>query len=278
MSMTIAESDVQQSPGADWSLANGVYAKTVDASTDNTVEEGAGVARQLVMSHEVNSGGCDDVEVDGITVCKKIGHAITFKCSYPMKNQDLTNEADFKVSGSDTEKTATGTGKLTYKLTVDETTFAIGSTVTATITPVTSGLVHATIESCSVTHKGNNQSVKLIDDGMQRECALGVDVTTAQGTGNLSFNWSSFKWSTALNSGKSSPDEDQEVSCNISLSKAQPTTEAQNDCAASSGAGMFDNSRGLIELTLPPTLNILALCASFLSIYMQKVFCIAQLT
>ena len=151
-----------------------------------------------------------------------------------MDDKTLTNEEDFSVSGSDTEKTATGTGTLDYTLTVDATTFAIGEPVTATITPVTSGLVYATIESCSVTHKGNSEVVNLVKDNMQRECALGVDVTTGQGNGALGFTWNSFKWSTTLNNGAadSSPAEDQEVSCSISLSKTTPTTETQNDCTA----------------------------------------------
>ena len=241
MSMTIAEGDVQQAPDG-WTLAGGVYSKTVAASTTNTAMDNS---NNLVMTHTVSSDGCEDVKVDDITVCKAIGHVITFTCSYPMKDQILKNE-DFAVSGSDTEKTATGTGKLDYKLIVDKTTFAIGSTVTATITPVTSGLVYATIESCSVTHKGKSESVKLIDAGMQRECALGVDITNGQGNGNLGFTWSSFKWSTELVGGAASPAEDQEVSCNISLSKAQPTTETQS-CVASSGAGDGDKSEAQSE-------------------------------
>merc|ERR1712013_236666 len=78
------------------------------------------------------------------------------------------------------------------------------------------------------------KSVTLIDDGMKRECKLGVALGVAQGTGNLGFTWSSFKWSTELVGGaaNSSPTEDQEVSCNISLSKAQPTTETQSCVAA----------------------------------------------
>ena len=244
MSMTIAESDVQQAPTG-WAKANGMYSKTVDASTDNTAMADDS-SNNLVMTHTVSSDGCEDVEVDGVTVCKAIGHVITFTCSYPMKDQILKNEKDFAVSGSDTEKTATGTGKLDYKLVVDKTTFAIGSTVTATITPVTSGLVYATIESCSVKNKGKSESVKLIDDGMQRECALGVDITNGQGNGNLGFTWSSFKWSTELVGGAASPAEDQEVSCNISLSKAQPTAETQS-CVASSGAGDGDKSEAQSE-------------------------------
>jgi len=229
MSMTIAESDVQQAPDG-WTLNGGVYSKTVDASPSNTAMA-ADSSNNLVMTHTVASGGCKKEKVDDIEVCTKIGHVITFTCSYSMDNQDIKTDTDFKVSGSDTEKTATGTGELKYKLEVDKASFSIGSKVTASITPVTAGLVHATIESCSVKNTSENKSVTLIGDGMKRECKLGVDVTAAQGTGNLGFTWSSFKWSTALNAQKtadSSPDENQEVSCNISLSKAQPTTEAQD--------------------------------------------------
>jgi len=232
MSMTILETDVQQAP-TDFTLNAGVYSHTVYATPGNTSMNTK--TNALVLTHSVASGGCLKEEgLDGVKVCTKVGHSIIFTCSYPMDNQDIKTDTDFKVSGSDTEKTAAGTGKLTYKLAVDNTSFSIGSKVTATITPVTTGLVHATIESCKVTNKGTSAFVKLIDDGMTRECKLGVDVTTPQGTGVLGFNWSSFKWSTAL-SGKSSPDEDQDVSCNISLSKAKPTTEAQDPVSCNAG-------------------------------------------
>jgi len=226
MTMTIDEADVQQAP-VGWGKNGSVYSKTVAASTGNTA---MGAGNNLVMTQTITSGGCKKETVDGIDVCTKIGHVITFTCNYPMKNQDISTDTDFKVSGSDTEKSATNTGSLTYKLTVDNTSFTIGSTVQATITPVTSGLVHATIESCSVKNTKEKKSVTLIDDGMKRECKLGVALGVAQGTGNLGFTWSSFKWSTQLVGGKanSSPNEDQEVSCNISLSKAQPKAEAQD--------------------------------------------------
>jgi len=224
MAMTIDEADVQQAPDG-WTLSGGVYSKTVAASTTNTA---MAAGNNLLMTHQITSGGCKRETVDGHTVCTKIGHVITFTCSYPMKNQDITTDEPFKVSGSDTEKAATNTGSLNYKLEVDNTSFTIGSTVTATITPVTSGLVHATIESCTVKNTGENKSVTLIGDGMKRECKLGVDVSIAQGTGALGFTWSSFKWSTELVGGAASPIENQEVSCNISLSKDQPTAEAQD--------------------------------------------------
>ena len=162
MAMTIAESDVQQAP-AGWALSGGVYSYTVPASTTNTAMAVDGT-KNLVMTHTVASGGCKKEDVDGVKVCTKTGHVITFTCSYPMDNQDIKTDTDFKVSGSDTEKTAAGTGKLTYKLTVDKSSFSIGSKVTATITPVTTGLVHATIESCKVTNKGTSAFVRLIDD------------------------------------------------------------------------------------------------------------------
>ena len=132
MAMTIAESDVQQAP-AGWALSGGVYSYTVPASTTNTAMAVDGT-KNLVMTHTVASGGCKKEDVDGVKVCTKTGHVITFTCSYPMDNQDIKTDTDFKVSGSDTEKTATGTGKLTYKLEVDKASFSIGSKVSATIT------------------------------------------------------------------------------------------------------------------------------------------------
>jgi len=239
MSMTIAKADVQQAPGAGWSLDGGVYKKTVQASTTNTAMGTTANVKELVMTHTVNSGGCEDVDIGGVVVCKAIGHEIVFTCTYPMDDQTLKNEKDFSVSGSDTEKTATKTGTLNYKLTVDKTAFDIGAKVTATITPATPGLVHATIENCSVKNKGNSQEINLVKDNMQRECALGVDVTAGQGTGNLGFLWNSFKWSTTLNQAKaadSSPDESQEVSCSISLSKAAPAKQTQNVCSGGAPA------------------------------------------
>jgi hypothetical protein len=231
MSMEIDAVDVQRDlKGDGWTLnqAKTKWNKTVPASAANTVETGTGDAKQLVFTHKVDSAGCKEEKVGTTTVCTKIGHELTFTCTYPMKNQDLVNEKDFTVSGSDTEKNASNTGKLGYKLTVDTTTYSIGSAVTATITPDTANLVHATIESCSVKNKDNDVSVTLIKDGMNRECKLGVSVTDGQGDENLSFKWNSFKWSTTLGTGGTkADDENQELSCNISLSKAKPTDEPQ---------------------------------------------------
>jgi len=231
MSMEIDAVDVQRDLSGDgWALnqAKTKWNKTVPASAANTSETGTGDAKKLVFTHSVDSEGCKEEKVGTTTVCTKIGHELTFTCTYPMKNQDLVNEKDFTVSGSDTEKNASNTGKLGYKLTVDTTTYSIGSAVTATITPDTANLVHATIESCSVKNKDNGVSVALIKDGMNRECKLGVSVTDGQGDENLSFEWNSFKWSTTLGTGGAkAADENQELSCNISLSKAAPTEEPQ---------------------------------------------------
>ena len=57
MSMTIAKADVQQAPGAGWSLDGGVYKKTVQASTTNTAMGTTANVKELVMTHTVNSGG-----------------------------------------------------------------------------------------------------------------------------------------------------------------------------------------------------------------------------
>ena len=81
MSMTIAEGDVQQAPDG-WTLAGGVYSKTVAASATNTAMGTTPNVKELVMTEMVSSGGCEDVVVDGITVCKAIGHVITFTCKY----------------------------------------------------------------------------------------------------------------------------------------------------------------------------------------------------
>jgi len=155
----------------------------------------------------------------------KTGHEYTFTCNYDLSDQDLT-EKPFTVSGSDTVDSATGNGSLKYTLTVDKTAaYTIGDTVTAAITPATSGLVYATITSCEVRNTSENEKVSLIGADLEPVTEVGTAISTGSGTGALGFSWSSFKWSTSkATSGADSPDEDQELHCSISLSREQKKT------------------------------------------------------
>jgi len=246
MKMAIDKADIQRDlTDAGWTLEDtnsdgkGDQWQKTETPIPTTVKEtGAGDTKMLEFQHKVHAG-CKKENVDGKNVCVKTGHTLTFTCSYPMKDQDLTEQA-FTVSGSDTEDSVSKQGSLVYKIgfsnkPADGKPYEIGSDVKATITPVTSGLVHATIESCSVKNKGNLQTVPLVSDGMKRECLLGVDVTKPQGNGVLTLQWESFKWNTEHATGSDkAADEDQELSCKISLSKDAPATQAQQpaDCAA----------------------------------------------
>jgi len=182
-----------------------------------------GTYRALQIVNSVDSNGCETETVGGVTVCVKTGHEYTFTCNYDLSDQDLT-EKPFTVSGSDTVDSATGNGSLKYTLTVDKTAaYTIGDTVTAAITPATSGLVYATITSCEVRNTSENEKVSLIGADLEPVTEVGTAVSTGSGTGALGFSWSSFKWSTSkATNGADSPDEDQELHCSISLSKDEP--------------------------------------------------------
>merc|ERR1711935_871579 len=128
-----------------------------------------------------------------------------------------------------TTDSAINYGSLNYALSVDAgAVFAIGNIVTATITPVSSGLVKATILSCEVTNSdlSSDNEVSIIDANLKPTCDLGVAITTGQGDSTLGFTWQSFKWSTAkvVNSDVV---ENQELACSISLAKTPATVTPQ---------------------------------------------------
>jgi len=157
MKMMIDIADVQDAagPGADWTKndADTQWEKTFTPTADDTTEETEGTAKFLQVTKVVDSEGCDKTTVDGVEVCVAKGHQFTFTCKYPLADQTVSTADDFTVSGSDTTDSATGTGTLNYALAVDVgAAFAIGNTVTATITPVSSGLVTASILSCEVSN------------------------------------------------------------------------------------------------------------------------------
>jgi len=190
MKMMIDIADVQDAagPGADWTKndADTQWQKTITPTADDTTEETEGTAKFLQVTKVVDSEGCDKTTVDGVEVCVAKGHQFTFTCKYPLADQTISTAQDFTVSGSDTTDSATGIGSLNYALAVDAgNTFAIGNTVTATITPESSGLVTATILSCEVTNKDvASQSVSVIKTqagSCSTECAAGWTLFTSNG-------------------------------------------------------------------------------------------------
>jgi len=217
-----------------WTKVTGGYEKEY-VPTAGDVEEvvlykdetnhSLGTYRALQFVNSVDSNGCETKTVGGVTVCVKTGHEYTFTCNYDLSDQDLT-EQPFTVSGSDTVDSATNTGSLTYTLTVDKTAaYTIGDTITAAITPATSGLVYATITSCEVRNTSEKENVSLIGADLEPVTEVGTAVSIGSGTGALGFSWSSFKWSTSKTTGGAdSPDEDQELHCSISLSREPKRT------------------------------------------------------
>merc|ERR1712153_206898 len=162
------------------------WQKTFTPTADDTTEETEGTAKFLQVTKVVDSEGCDKTTVDGVEVCVAKGHQFTFTCKYPLADQTVSTAQDFTVSGSDTTDSATATGTLHYALAVDAgNTFAIGNTVTATITPDSSGLVTATILSCEVTNKDvASQSVSVIKTqagSCSTECAAGWTLFNSNG-------------------------------------------------------------------------------------------------
>merc|ERR1711935_257358 len=183
--------DVQDAagPGADWTKndADTQWQKTITPTADDTTEETEGTAKFLQVTKVVDSEGCDKTTVDGVEVCVAKGHQFTFTCKYPLADQTISTAQDFTVSGSDTTDSATATGTLHYALAVDAgNTFAIGNTVTATITPESSGLVTATILRCEVTNSdltSDNQVavIKTQAGSCSTECAAGWTLFTSNG-------------------------------------------------------------------------------------------------
>merc|ERR1711970_106304 len=230
MTAKLLDADVQiDLTTVGWTKVSGGYEKEYVPTAGDAEEvvlykddtnHSLGTYRALQIVNSVDSNGCETETVGGVTVCVKTGHEYTFTCNYDLSDQDLT-EKPFTVSGSDTVDSATGNGSLTYTLTVDKTAaYTIGDTVTATITPATSGLVYATITSCEVRNTSENEKVSLIGADLEPVTEVGTAISTGQGTGALGFSWSSFKWSTSKTTGGAdSPDEDQEVHCSISLTR-----------------------------------------------------------
>merc|ERR1711935_1245746 len=183
MKMMVDIADVQDAagPGADWAKNEDQtqWEKTFTPTADDTTEETEGTDKFLQVTQVVDSEGCAKETVDSVEVCISKGHQFTFTCKYPLADQTLSTADDFTVSGSDTTDSVTGTGTLNYALTVDAgATFAIGNTVTATITPVSSGLVTVTILSCEVTNSDlasdNKVSTSDVVENQELTCSISL--------------------------------------------------------------------------------------------------------
>lgn len=221
------------------------WSKTQEART-RTEAGGTTVTYQaLVLKTTVDSDGCDQKTVDNVIVCVKTGHKLTFECSYSLEDQNL-DTVDITVSGSDVAESATGTGTLTYTLAMSgSNALTIGDEATATITPKTAGLVHASIIECNVSHDHDadtdtdDQSVSIIDAGLYPVCPLSASVTAGKGTGVLGISWKSFKWTTTKEAGND-VQEDQKLTCSISLSaeaQGQVRTDWEDLCGKDCNIG-----------------------------------------
>lgn len=209
---------------ATWSDFSGSeWSKTQEQRSRKTTNNQTINYQALVLKTTIDSQGCTKKLVDDINVCVKTGHNLSFECSYSLENQEL--DSSYTVSGSDFADAATGTGTLTYTLAIVNGDLKIGETATATITPKTTGLVHASINECHVAHDNDgvsetvDQTVSIIDAGLQPICPLSAAIETGKGTGQLKFSWSSFKWSTTKKSG-ADVKENQSLKCKIALSVA----------------------------------------------------------
>ena len=248
MTIDVADVQVAAGPGADWAknADNTLWEKIFVPTADDTTEVTVGTDKFLEVTQVVDSEGCDKTTVDGVDVCISKGHQFTFSCKYPLAVQTISTVNDFTVSGSDTTDSASGTGTLNYALTVDASAaFQIGNTVTATITPESSGLVTATILSCEVKNSdlSSNNEVSIIDANLKPTCDLGVAITTGQGDSALGFTWKSFKWSTTK-VGTNDVVENQELVCSISLAK-EPAAVSPQTCGPSVATEAWTKTEGM---------------------------------
>ena len=105
MQATVAKTEVQAdlSKLSNWIEENGNYVGTWTTFDDSEKasaqrEINGQTVRALVLTKTVDSGGCTEETVDGVTVCIKTGHALTFECAYSLEDQDL-EQAPFTVAG-----------------------------------------------------------------------------------------------------------------------------------------------------------------------------------
>ena len=139
------------------------------------------------------------------------------------------------MSGYDTGVTAEGSGKLNYNLVIDNNDVKIGETVSVTISPVNEIAIFARLQNCQVTYKSVSISIfnwNDSDNEIDPVCELTAAVETGISQKDLKFSWAAFKWSTQTDKNLI---ESQEISCEISLSKDEPSYNVDG-CESSKSA------------------------------------------
>merc|ERR1711937_91867 len=219
MTATVLESEVARDLTEDgFTLTNGVYTKVWTAGQFTSADMSVDDSGDLVLSKQV-SKSCSTTNVDGVDVCIATGHTLDFKCTYGLGTK--TVHSTFDVSGHDTIDSAEGVGTLNYNLVVDDNAVDIGETVSVTISPVNEIGIWARLQDCQVTYQSVPVSIldwSAADNEINPVCDLTAAVETGISQKDLKFSWSAFKWATQTVGGI----EQQEISCEISLSKDEP--------------------------------------------------------
>ena len=122
---------------------------------------------------------------------------------------------------------------------VDDSNVQIGETVGVTISPVNDIGVFARLQDCQVEYK--SVSVSILDWSAQNNeinpvCDLTAAVETGISQKDLKFSWSAFKWATQTDKNLV---ENQEISCEISLSKDK-TSYNVDDCVSKEDVSSYD--------------------------------------
>ena len=218
----------------DYDLTNDPEWNCVDVEENNTVCKRQWTAEMftaegektfsdthLILKKQV-AQKCENVEVDGVTICISKGHNMEFTCRYPLDAQLVSNTYD--VSGHDTNISKEGEGKLNYKLTVvGAEDIKIGDKVTVNVEAVNPGLVYHSLRDCTV--KNNDQEVSILNwheehSALITYCPniLGAFAEIDSGISITRFSWTAFKWSTDAENDV----ENQTIECKIALSQDYP--------------------------------------------------------
>ena len=200
---------------------SGIWEATV---TDvSTLQKDWATTGKLKLIANYDSTGCDEEQVDGVTVCVATGNSFQFTCTYDLDDKTIRDD-QFTVTGQDVATEAEGTGNLGYDLTVSDNN-EIGNTVTFTISPKNDGLVAATVKSCSVGRAGQSVTIIGQDDNKCLEskvdAAANADTPNLSSTSDILGSWTAFKWSTSTQSQDA---ETQTFSCTIALTQAVDDT------------------------------------------------------
>ena len=200
---------------------SGIWEATV---TDvSTLQKDWATAGKLKLIANYGTTGCDEEQVDGVTVCVATGNSFQFTCIYDLDDKTISDD-QFTVTGQDVATEAENTGNLGYDLTVSDNT-EIGNTVTFTISPKNDGLVAATVKTCSVFKR--SQSVTIIGQDNNKclegkvNAAADASTPNLSSTGDIIGSWTAFKWSTSTESEDA---ETQTLSCIIALTQAVDDT------------------------------------------------------